>query len=986
MQAIDPTHNAQLDNIRRTLIEETEKSIDWVSSHFLQSMPPAYFREIEESTQLSHIRAILTSEAFGLPEGMIVADEEQNRFTVFNKRNYPGQLYELLNKLPRDRPLRHAKVYTSEDSLIVLDVFEFGISPLVDFEDENQKNRIKQIEAYVSTQCDNTTQRGSTTMPKFRKHISVCSARYINNCATERIWEHFELVQRCRESGNAIVQIQPPTTEESGNVSIVMHGEQKRYAIERVARYFGHKGIDIRKANLETFHYANSDAISLFDFQILTHSPAMPAKQDKIKWDELQHEITRLLFLNTDAVDSFFLGNNLNLQQAEILVALCYLGHQVLAKVNSLAFSREQIIKLVLEQEKLSVEIVNLFIRKFTLKHESLSSQDMAGFEARITAMCTTSDQRKVLLTLLKAVESSIHTNIHVTTRRALCIKLTPAFLANEKRSQEPFCIFYVHGRSFDGFHVRFSDIARGGVRIVKTTSREHYTLERDRLYDEVYGLAFAQHLKNKDIPEGGAKGVILCEPKSDTFRCGLAFVDALLDFLVVPYFSDNLDSPDNKSLSKHDMLYLGPDENISNELITAIVERAQQRRYISPDSFMSSKPGAGINHKEYGVTSEGLIVFLDVALRNIGINPNSRQFSVKITGGTNGDVGGNLIKFLIRDYGENVNFVGIADGSGSAEDPHGLSHEELLRLINADLPISQFDIRKLNSGGRVSNVFAPGGLQDRNSLHNRLVSDVFIPSGGRPRTINIENWEEFLTSSGTPSAKIIIEGANLFITRGARKALSAKGVVIVKDSSANKCGVICSSFEVAASLLLSQADFLKTKDRFVKEVIAKLRKLSQLEADLLFREAEHDSNAILPEISERLGFVVNKATDAIMPLFENMDQEFSAVRDYLFRMHLPAVLIEKGNGNFKKLSKPYLTRMAASFLATRIIYREGLCFFEHMEYPTIRKIAGSYIRHELKNERMIREIQESALPNRDYLIDIIRVSGAIGALRLHSV
>jgi glutamate dehydrogenase len=40
----------------------------------------------------------------------------------------------------------------------------------------------------------------------------------------------------------------------------------------------------------------------------------------------------------------------------------------------------------------------------------------------------------------------------------------------------------------------------------------------------------------------------------------------------------------------------------------------------------------------------------------------------------------------------------------------------------------------------------------------------------------------------------------------GAREALhKATGIPIVKDSSANKCGVICSSFEIMSSMLLSE-------------------------------------------------------------------------------------------------------------------------------------------------------------------------------------
>jgi glutamate dehydrogenase len=48
----------------------------------------------------------------------------------------------------------------------------------------------------------------------------------------------------------------------------------------------------------------------------------------------------------------------------------------------------------------------------------------------------------------------------------------------------------------------------------------------------------------------------------------------------------------------------------------------------------MSSKPRTGINHKEFGVTSEGVNTYLDAALRSIlGINPEKDEFTVKMTG-----------------------------------------------------------------------------------------------------------------------------------------------------------------------------------------------------------------------------------------------------------------------------------------------------------------------------------------------------------------
>ena len=42
-------------------------------------------------------------------------------------------------------------------------------------------------------------------------------------------------------------------------------------------------------------------------------------------------------------------------------------------------------------------------------------------------------------------------------------------------------------------------------------------------------------------------------------------------------------------------------------------------------------------------------------------------------------------------------------------------------------------------------------------------------------------------------------------------------GVVIVKDSSANKCGVITSSYEIMASMMLSAEEFMGIKDELVE-------------------------------------------------------------------------------------------------------------------------------------------------------------------------
>ena len=64
-------------------------------------------------------------------------------------------------------------------------------------------------------------------------------------------------------------------------------------------------------------------------------------------------------------------------------------------------------------------------------------------------------------------------------------------------------------GRDFNGFHVRFRDIARGGIRMILST-KDNYDNNRVTQFQENYGLAYTQKLKNKDITESGSKGTIL--------------------------------------------------------------------------------------------------------------------------------------------------------------------------------------------------------------------------------------------------------------------------------------------------------------------------------------------------------------------------------------------------------------------------------------------------------------------------------------------
>jgi glutamate dehydrogenase len=584
-----------------------------------------------------------------------------------------------------------------------------------------------------------------------------------------------------------------------------------------------------------------------------------------------------------------------------------------------------------------------------------------------------------VLGAILDGVEATFRTNWFVKSRFGLSMRIDPSYLRDDRRPELPYGTFFVFGRGFFGFHNRFKEIARGGLRVVKPTSAAQHTRERERVFDEVYGLSWAQQQKNKDIPEGGAKAAILLEPESDITRCVKSFVDSLLDLIT--------DDPATKArivdrFGTRELIYLGPDENITPAHIEWIVARARVRKYALPDAFMSSKPGAGINHKVYGVTSEGVNVFLEVALRARGIDPRKRPFTVKITGGPDGDVAGNMIRILNRDYGTNARIVGIADGSGVGEDPDGLDHGELLRLFKEALPIASFDRAKLGPRGRVVGVDQPEGAPLRNTLHNRLVTDAFVPGGGRPATINEGNWRDYLTADGKPSSPIIVEGANLFLTPEARKELFKAGALIFKDSSANKCGVICSSYEIGASMLLDEKQFLAIKAEFVDQVLVKLRELARAEAELLMAEGRRHPHTPLTELSTELSKVINDAANAIRAAMDSWSPADRELAKQVVREHIPQKLQDTaGERLWKDIPQAYLDWMVAKRLASGIVYREGVAFFESVEPDAVAALALRYLRKREETRRLVDQLTGSNAPGAARAAELLARSGTRAAL-----
>ena len=953
--------------LREALLDGFRATLDDVLPWFKSQMPSAYFADTDEREQLVHLRAVVSARASGQRPRVTLRSADGNRWTFIGDEDRPGMLGGILAQLPPDAPLRLVKVHNASDGKLSIDTVVIGEAPRFDGADPDLAARLTAI-------LDHARSVGAD-VNAVERFIRGSAAEYVKVITPLRAVRSAALFAEVSGTDDTVVRLEPELDPTLSRVVIASANSTARRMSERCAALLGEHAINIHRASVDVINDGKNGWVSVITF-IVRAPDGGAVDPDGSLWAAVSADLPRMKWLTDAALALHRQNPTVSITRCEIIVALASLTHQALVRENMYAFARARVLDVATRHLALSVEIAALLGERFDPTRPLADAEFDARAKAlheRIDHSVDGDDARRALATMLSAVEKTYRTNLFLPRRYGLALRLDPTIIVRRELPETPYGLFFVHGLGFDGFHVRFRDIARGGVRVVRPSGPEQLAAETDRVYDEAYGLAFAQQLKNKDIPEGGSKAVIVSSPDITVARAFKGFADGLIDLLV--------EDPGHRVIDRYgrpETLYLGPDENITPDLIEWVVARAERRGHKLAASFMSSKAGAGINHKEYGVTSEGVTVFLEVALRAVGIDPRKQDFTVKITGGPDGDVAGNEIKILHREYGSHAKVVGIADGSGSAEDLDGLDMDELLRLVGLSEPIASFDAAKLGPRGKVIPVTAPDGVRARNTLHNRVIADAFIPAGGRPQTIHIGNWADFLLPDGTPSSKVIAEGANLFITPEARQKLGEKGVLVLKDSSANKCGVICSSFEITASHLFTEAEFLANKQRFVGEVLVRLRALARAEVELLFRERTRNPSVLMPEVSVRLSRAMMRVQDAIDAVLDDLSSDDRALADALVLEHLPPVLREIAGDRVKsRLPVAYARSIVSSSLAARIVYREGLDWVSPLPDAALGRLAFRYLRGERDAIALAKALRAGDAFDRERAASLIERSGA---------
>lgn len=979
---------AEVRNYISTIRARTEENLAWLKAR----MHPYFFYCNSEDIEAV---AVLATDLHLLEHNQRFTLADSEKSIIIAQLGVPGALYTALRSLP-DKGISYAQMHTSYGPVPMtdypLEVLEFsfdsaGERPLAPEADQAkipaELGRAVQAEAVVRYP-DFAADEAAALLGLLWDN----NKKYVRTSPPERIARALRLFSRCRSLGGIHVDVEKGLGVDNTPESRVLFGvadpPDKKFLLQ-IIEVFRRLDLVVHRAYCLTL-YDGEHPYFLATFYVTTPDGRLVEK-DSLLFHRLRSELytTQLMPMSSLTYDAFIASGVTDGPDASLVRAFIGFCHTSLAHAHPDSFDFEGVSRAFHNHPELTRQLVRLFHARFDPADHGSEHyvRDLAETTELVENFNTgrrflDEFRRTIFRCCLLFITHTLKTNFFIAEKRALAFRLDPSYIDRLDReftgdlpADRPFRVTYFSSRSGSAYHIGFSDIARGGWRTVITQGRDDYVTAANTLFRETYVLAHTQHLKNKDIYEGGSKMVAVLEAKAGLsprrqrqqlyfLQYGLTsgFLDLFVtrdgvaaDPRVVDYYRE--DEP----------IELGPDENMHDTMIELVAREAVRRGYILGAGIMSSKQ-VGINHKEYGVTSTGVVRFAEVCLATLGIAMARDPFRVIFTGGPNGDVAGNCLDILLKRCAA-VSVPLIVDGSGALYDPEGVDHGALRAILLQD-DIAAFSPAALHPGGFLlyRRVTRRQGMQEQfkkvvrtteglveqwvvndefykeyNNLIFTVPADLFIPAGGRPETVDGGNWQRFFGADGQPSCRIIVEGANSFITPEARAGLQRRGVILMRDASANKCGVISSSYEIIANLLLTGEEFLANKAEYVADVLAILEKRAEEEARLIFRRHREGGGELLyTDISNAISGEINSCYARLFGYFQAHPE---LCRQPLYQQaildHLPKMLARKDSpfrGRISGLPDKITFAILAGEIASSMVYHgdRQRSFFEEVE------------------------------------------------------
>jgi glutamate dehydrogenase (NAD(P)+) len=297
----------------------------------------------------------------------------------------------------------------------------------------------------------------------------------------------------------------------------------------------------------------------------------------------------------------------------------------------------------------------------------------------------------------------------------------------------------------FHGFRCQYNDAkgpTKGGVRYHPNVTE-----------DEVVALAAWMTWKCSllDLPYGGAKGGIICDPKtlseSELERMTRRFTTEIM-----PILGPHIDIP-------------APDVYTTSRTMAWIMDTFSMFKGYTEPSIVTGKPeilGGSKGRKE--ATGKGL----SIITREFFKAKKKSLEGAKVAVQGFGNVGGHAALFLSQ---MGAKIVAASDASGCLVDPDGLDVQGLIDCVEKHACVIKH----------------PGKRIDREELLYQEV-DVLIPAA-LENQIHKKNAEKV-------KAKLIVEGANGPVTPEGDEILEKRGIPVIPDILANAGGVVVSHLE----------------------------------------------------------------------------------------------------------------------------------------------------------------------------------------------
>jgi glutamate dehydrogenase (NAD(P)+) len=300
--------------------------------------------------------------------------------------------------------------------------------------------------------------------------------------------------------------------------------------------------------------------------------------------------------------------------------------------------------------------------------------------------------------------------------------------------------------RAFTGYRVTHNvsrGPSKGGIRY-----------HPDVTQDEVKALAMWMTWKCSlmGLPFGGAKGGVICDPKSMSLR-ELERMTRRFTSEIINEIGPEKDIP-------------APDVGTNAQTMAWIFDTYSMNKGHSVLGVVTGKPltiGGSLGREE--ATARGATFCLESALEKKGRSMQGLRVAVQGFG----NVGAYFAKF-IAEQGATV--VAISDSRGGMYNPNGID------------VAAAFAHKR--GGGSLSEL--KGGERVTNDELIALDCDVFAPCA-LEQVVTGENADRV-------KARVVVEGANGPLTPAADEILEGNGVMILPDVLANAGGVVVSYFE----------------------------------------------------------------------------------------------------------------------------------------------------------------------------------------------